>query len=1031
MRFAILAGWTAGAVALASADQIKPHAKLTAPPAVNGEGGTAAGTVYYANTEAPYGYIWYLLDQPKDILDDGAFTGGPAQGVGGNVDQLVVGWIEFGNGPIDFDIAVRWWDACDVTNGSTPINLGELDPPGYTIQVRNVTNPGAYQSLRDLSVLPGGGVDLTDDNDWGISYVFLEPGSSTLLSDQGSPIFDFDHYGPSVGANVDIAWSDALGNGDGQYDPSDGFFGGGPPFYTALWLALEGNPVSNCAPCDTDCNGTVNGLDIGHFISLLSGNPDGCSTCSGDTNQDGSVNGLDISGFICCLIEATGGCDDGDPCTIDFCLGGECVHILSDECDAFCSQAAIILNIAGDSYPVFLSSGLNTDTEVRLDQPPYVSGQIIQTEIVKLELDGQSPVGRVLVHEDPDLASTGAITNVVADAGGNFVSGDSQFGVYVKVELPDFLGGITADTNGVPIALQALGITELPPYGHSYLPPFPDEIPIYVDGVQVGTLVHAEHTVSCPCRITLTKCPASWLPEGRTFGTNVGDPGNSVTFTAKVTRGAPRKVRFFLEGVSSEPGVCINYGGESGDTPDLKFIQTATVNPASIFDPPSADGMTIQTKDKVTEVTVTVTCYDWGAWGKIKACCFDPADGGCENFSETRDIPVDDVGGNHIGDAWWPTLQPNPATWDDDSSPGNMERNGDGYSFYEEYRGTMDGFLGTHQRLFPLFKDLFIYDEDLLHLNGHAEHKYIVLTGILIQYVNADPNQLWSGAGLAADGKRIINYKSEFAKLADQFALHIVDTDLNGVAFWGLTDGPTIGPPETADPLVKIDVAQHGTDLGVAVTEQGGNPAGAEQAAFENVRDREITVTVTHEMGHGTDVTHHACADGGRQSPYDDTNCGEVLCVMRYDFDLIDSEYRTSARGGAEVDDDAGFVLTDAGADFVAWNVAVGSDTVEITGGTGVTPGSYAITARTATTLTLGANAGDSNGTADVEYSIRTTHAGMWGARTADQSPAGTLPARFVFSNYTDKDLSDLTPVMNVFCTADNECHQQIDVKDE
>lgn len=290
----------AGLAAVAMADKVAPHAKFKAPRGVEGSGGTAAGTIYYANTEAPYGYIWYLLDTPKDILDDGTFTGGPAQGVGGNVDTIVIGWIELGSAPINFDMQIRFWDNCDVTNSNTPINSGELDAPGYTLQVRNVAAIGAYQSLRDLSGLPGGGLDLTDDNDWGMSCLYLEPGSSTVISDQGSPIFDYDGGGPSVGTNEDIAWSDALGNGDGQYDPADGFFAGGAPFYTAHWLRLEGNPISSCNPCDTDCNGTVNGQDIDDFIAVLNGGA-GCSPCAADADGNGSANGQDIDEFIACL----------------------------------------------------------------------------------------------------------------------------------------------------------------------------------------------------------------------------------------------------------------------------------------------------------------------------------------------------------------------------------------------------------------------------------------------------------------------------------------------------------------------------------------------------------------------------------------------------------------------------------------------------------------------------------------------------------------------------------------------------------
>jgi hypothetical protein len=461
------------------------------------------------------------------------------------------------------------------------------------------------------------------------------------------------------------------------------------------------------------------------------------------------------------------------------------------------------------------------------------------------------------------------------------------------------------------------------------------------------------------CSLTITDCPAGWLPQGKQYGQATGTPGNSVDFTATITIGAPRKIKFFLFDVSTEPGVCINYGDETGDSPDLKFIQTASVNPSSIFDPPSPDGLRITTKNPVTSATVTVTCYDWGAWGKIRACCFDESGSDCQSYTPAKNIPVDELpaGGNHIADAWEPTFANNPATWDKDNTPSGTKRDGDGYSLYEEYRGVMHGFVGSHTRLKPRWKELFLYDQDLLHLNGHAAHKFIFLAGFMIQYVNKDPAKMMNGIGLAADDHRLINHKSEFAKLSKQFALHVRDFTLSGMGDWGLTDGAVLGPPKSADPLVKIDKAQVGTDLRNAVLGQGGNPGpgGAELAAYTDINNREVMVTTTHEMGHGCNVlepsVHHLTANGGRPSPYGDNYSGEIMCVMRYDYDLVD------AKDG--------------------------------------------------------------------------THPNMYGYRTAVKSPPGTLPARFEFSNYTNKTLSDLTPVLNIFCTANNKCKKSLDVKDD
>lgn len=59
-------------------------------------------------------------------------------------------------------------------------------------------------------------------------------------------------------------------------------------------------PCSDSPNCDTNCDGTINGQDIGPFINALQGIPPPCP-CGVDTNDDGSINGQDIGNFIDCL----------------------------------------------------------------------------------------------------------------------------------------------------------------------------------------------------------------------------------------------------------------------------------------------------------------------------------------------------------------------------------------------------------------------------------------------------------------------------------------------------------------------------------------------------------------------------------------------------------------------------------------------------------------------------------------------------------------------------------------------------------
>ncbi len=67
------------------------------------------------------------------------------------------------------------------------------------------------------------------------------------------------------------------------------------PTFMAVWAPHP------CDPCDVNCDGSVNGIDIQAFVEALNGSPSGCSPCGADANADGSVNAFDIAPFVECL----------------------------------------------------------------------------------------------------------------------------------------------------------------------------------------------------------------------------------------------------------------------------------------------------------------------------------------------------------------------------------------------------------------------------------------------------------------------------------------------------------------------------------------------------------------------------------------------------------------------------------------------------------------------------------------------------------------------------------------------------------
>ena len=80
------------------------------------------------------------------------------------------------------------------------------------------------------------------------------------------------------------------------------FAGGGVPNNTVAWDNLVIALAVGCEPCDANCDGSVDLVDVESFIKLLLGGKQCAPDCSGDTNGDGSVDLTDVEGFIECLL---------------------------------------------------------------------------------------------------------------------------------------------------------------------------------------------------------------------------------------------------------------------------------------------------------------------------------------------------------------------------------------------------------------------------------------------------------------------------------------------------------------------------------------------------------------------------------------------------------------------------------------------------------------------------------------------------------------------------------------------------------
>jgi hypothetical protein len=205
-----------------------------------------------------------------------------------------------------------------------------------------------------------------------------------------------------------------------------------------------------------------------------------------------------------------------------------------------------------------------------------------------------------------------------------------------------------------------------------------------------------------------------WLPRG---GPDEETRGDVVTVKVRVHKKgdpgkeSPRKAlfRFELVDVSEEKGVCMNWPSEGKTARDLKI--DASENPhLKVTDD---DGQAAESEPDLKETKVAISCFDYGAFGRLKVTAV--LDDGTEiaahlegdDAIQALALPRD-LDGNRIADVWdretgSSNKKPNV---DDDADPEGDGHEGDGLTYFEEYRGFMEN--GRHLRTDPRQKDLFL-----------------------------------------------------------------------------------------------------------------------------------------------------------------------------------------------------------------------------------------------------------------------------------------------------------------------------------
>lgn len=389
-----------------------------------------------------------------------------------------------------------------------------------------------------------------------------------------------------------------------------------------------------------------------------------------------------------------------------------------------------------------------------------------------------------------------------------------------------------------------------------------------------------------------------WVPELRHVNGS-GWEGNTVSVIARIMEpeGAKGIIEFQLEGVSREPGVCLNEPISHADTdPDLeipsKFNRRMEIG---------SDSLSAKTRSEVNEATVVIRAKDFGAHGRLTATVTLATPKGEVNVRAQYEklgtfhvtIPQD-RDDNYIADQWQRknNLGVCDGLEDKDNEPLGAT-DGDGLSLYEEYRGVI--ICDKHERLNPRKKDLFIHDPNHFVYNSLFERA-------------TDPLTVWyvSEGRMHGSYSRVVNFNYDSHHLVDQHGL-VVRAKGGRSGTYGRAFGSGVdkvwgggGSPEDTQIIyiytdeIRSVLEWYCRELEREIKKARGIKTAAEWTAFKEEQiGMMIGVTTMHECGHAIGISHHkgsflkSLKDG--KIPKDpQPTTGDTFCVMHYMVDERD-----------------------------------------------------------------------------------------------------------------------------------------------
>ena len=397
--------------------------------------------------------------------------------------------------------------------------------------------------------------------------------------------------------------------------------------------------------------------------------------------------------------------------------------------------------------------------------------------------------------------------------------------------------------------------------------------------------------------IQKTSALQNWRP---TAGAG-GGAGQSVPVTAKLqaTGGGSTNViaAYFtweLTKSSKEPGYAMNAPAASPSQDfDLK-LEGITLTDANAQKGQTQVG-------ELTQTTVTVTPYDWGAFGTIKVTAYLPDGstlvGHLEDDPSQEDVRLPLRGPQSlVADVWKQNhgMAGLADVNDNETDPVGDGNPGDGLTLYEEYRGFIIG--GQHVEGNPKKKDYFVWNTAGAFYMGGIR-LFQNLSGLEVHYQFRDGE-------LAAD--RVINRNhNEGSHVVDQHAV-IIKAIAANAGYAEAIGGP--GTPRMISVVVapKILPGSSNSDIPYAqstlahellhacnVYHHGDSPSTA-TFVTRQADDTLLTSGTATDAGHPTRILTEQNVSAAPLFPVGktvkviiglpgDTHTGDDNCVMRYD----------------------------------------------------------------------------------------------------------------------------------------------------